>query len=417
MRDRLRAALRQTVSAGTLITIALILVGAYVSESEILQRRCPVIVRVEVGFHQLISLLDFREHKSRFVTLIEVDDGSFWHSPFSGVQPTNRRALADIARNAAEQGAVVIAVDFAWKSPLWQPGDDSIRANDNKYLLETIREIATGKVTRRPVPVVVTTGLVQQQSGEWIREPNIFEDSVYEQAGATVGHINLPLYDQRLVPLQMKAWEWNSKYQREFDSFAFKIARAYEDVTHTSPSLADNNSIREAMSAEKWVFGGFLPDQRFLKVPAQDVLKKTGKVNLCQNRIAIIGGTWHQYSENHGPPIESFRSPVGTVPGLLLHANYVESLLDGRFGKGVSPKVAVLADLALALTVYFVVRLPKGILARLGVSLALFGPILLAYALVATAGIYLDFVIPLFLVIAHLVIEHYSQTPHGAEGG
>ena len=73
--------------------------------------------------------------------------------------------------------------------------------------------------------------------------------------------------------------------------------------------------------------------------------------------------------------------------------------------------------LAFALTVYFVVRLPKGILARLGVSLALFGPILLAYALVATAGIYLDFVIPLFLVIAHLVIEHYSQTPHGAEGG
>jgi hypothetical protein len=123
-------------------------VGAYVSESTILQRRFPTIVRVELFVHRLLSHFDFREHKSKFVTLVEVDDASFWHPPFSGVQPRNRRALADIARNAAKQGAVVIAIDFAWKSPTWKSGDDSIRVKDNEYLLDTIHDITTGEVAQ-----------------------------------------------------------------------------------------------------------------------------------------------------------------------------------------------------------------------------------------------------------------------------
>jgi CHASE2 domain-containing sensor protein len=411
MKARVRAALRKTISVATLITIGLILLGSYVSESGFLRRHFPVIVSVELHFHRLLNRLDFREAKSKFVTIVEVDDSSFWHPPFSGVQPTNRRALADLALSASKQFPAVIAFDFAWKSPTWEPRDDDVRGKGNKYLLETISAIATRKkapVISKSVPVVVTTGLVDNKHGAWIREPNIFEDTAYEKAGASVGHINLPL-DPRQIPLQMKAWEWNSRYEREFDSFAFEVAEAYERAAHISPSVGDNSSIRDAMNVGEFVFGGFLDRDAFPRVSASDLLKSKGTANLCQNRIVLIGGTWHQYSENNGPLIESFRSPVGSIPGVYLHANYIESLLDGRFQKAVPAWLAVLIDLVLAVILYVASSLPQRLGARIVLFVVLFSPLAIAYVLSASAGLYLDFIIPLLLLSAHLAIDHYRE--------
>jgi len=409
MRNRLRAALQSSISMPTLIAIILIVVAAYISEESSLRRIEPIL-SIELFVHRILSRLDWRQQKSKFVTVVEVDDAAFWHPPFSGVQPTNRHALADVALAAAKQGATVIAFDFAWKAPDWHPGDDNIRTKDNGYLLQTVSQIASGKGLPRPVPIVVTTGLVDNKQGAWIREPNIFDDSAFQKAGATVGHINLP-WDPRQIPLDMKAWEWNSQYEREFDSLGLQIARAYEMAAHITPSVTEVGAIRTAIGSDKFVYGGFLERDAFPVVSATDMLASSGKARFCANRIVLIGGTWHEYSEGNGPLIESFRSSVGSVPGVYLHANYVESLLDGRFNSAVPPWLAVLVDLILAAFLTIAVRIPKKFLSRVTLLLVLLCPIFFAYVVSASLGLYLDFVVALLLLIIHLVIEHYRGEP------
>ena len=404
--------MQASVSVSTLIAFGLIVIAAFVSEDSRLHRIEPVLT-FELFVDRALSHLDWREQKSKFVTVVAVDDATFWHPPFSGVQPTSRHALADIALNAAKHGATAVAFDFAWKSPVWKPGDDNTRQKDNAYLLKTIKDITSGNRDAgvpRPVPVVVTTGLEDNKHGAWVREPNIFEDSEYKKAGASIGHINLP-WDPRQIPLDMKAWEWDSQYQREFDSFALRIATAYESATHITPPVIESSAIRDAIDTDEFVYGGFLAPSAFPSVSATDILSnKDGNAQLCANRIVLIGGTWHQYSEGNGPLIENFRSPVGSVPGVYLHANYVESLLDGRFKKAVPPWLAVLVDLILAAILTFVTRIPKKFASRMGLLLVLLSPMFFAHAISVSLGLYLDFVMALLLLVIHLVIEHYRET-------
>src|SRR5207249_3328401 len=90
----------------------------------------------------------------------------------------------------------------------------------------------------------------------------------------------------------------------------------------------------------------------FDKISATELLRGLPQASeRCRDRIVIIGGTWHQRTR-HGPPIESFLSPIGRVPGVYLHANYVEALNDDRFGPAVPRWIAMLLDLVVAVLVY-----------------------------------------------------------------
>jgi len=101
--------------------------------------------------------------------------------------------------------------------------------------------------------------------------------------------------------------------------------------------------------------------------------------------------------------IESFPSPVGSVPGLYLHANYIESLLDNRFKQSVPRWLAVILDFFLSMLMYLSFNSVTQTSKRLGVLVAFLLPLTAAYFLFANAGRYLDFMIPLSLCFIDLV--------------
>lgn len=379
-----------------------ILTAAYHSES--VRQKFPLLVDAQLYFHHVLTWFNPHSPRVERVVLAEVDDATFWHAPFSGIQPTNRRSLADLALRIANAGASVIALDFQIKSPdPSRVGDDPVRGSDNTHLLDVIRTI-----TKKGIPVVLTCGLEGNAQGEWQRQPNIFADDLLP-LGTLVGHINLPL-DHRHIPLQMRAREWDGHVIRDYDSFALKIVAAYESATHIKPETSQNPIISTAAQNREFVFGTFIRMSAFPRVSAGRLLRGSeGDLDLCRGRVVIVGGTWHSRAQNQGPLVEEFLSPIGTVPGLYLHANYVEALLADRLAAPLSTALAVILDLVLAVILYYLFQRLRWKLLLLAFF---FVPLFLAYILLTNLGIYLDFILPFTLCLVHLLFELLFK--HGA---
>ena len=48
------------------------------------------------------------------------------------------------------------------------------------------------------------------------------------------------------------------------------------------------------------------------------------------HRAVIVGAGWHVLAHSTGPVADLHMTPVGAVGGALLHANFVEAIVDGR---------------------------------------------------------------------------------------
>lgn len=384
-------ALKKLFTRETILVVALVLGWAYTFDDVL--EWFPKMVVAQLRVHQWLFSSDRRKSHVRWVTPVEVDDDTFYGPHCSGTIPTNRAFLGDLALKVAEQSPAVIAFDFQWKGMNGRAGDAQIRDKDNEHLLEAI-----AKITATGIPVVVTTGLARQADGSWIRQANVYEDSSLP-TGALVGHINLPI-DKRKIALKMKSWDWRHTRQDDLNSLSLQVISAYESELGIWPRTVDDNAIKNSATRE-WVFGGFFEPSAFPSISAQKLLDGDLRAaSLCRHRIVLIGGTWHNPD---GTLIESFPSPVGVVPGLFLHANYIESLLDNRFKQAVPKWLAVMVDFCLAMLMYLSFHSVTRTSKRIGVLAAFLLPLTIAYFLFANAGRYLDFMIPLSLCFIDLV--------------
>jgi CHASE2 domain-containing sensor protein len=389
---------RFSVRAG--LVIGMIVIWASLWEE--LQSQMPFLEAGQLKYHEWLSELNPRKSRVHWATVVEIDDESFWNEPFNGQQPTNRRALADLALTIAKAGATVIAFDIQMRSHLAEPGDSQARREDNDYLLKAI-----GQITRQGVAVVLTRGLDCNEEGECKEEPNVFKDEELP-AGASLGHINLP-YDRRYIPLRMRGESWDGTSTKYFDSFAQQIVAAYETTANVKRKTTENRFIQEAIRRDDFVYAGFIPESEFDRISAGELLKgSVSDAEKCRHRIVIIGGTWHQRA-GRGPLIESFKSPVGTIPGVYLHANYVEALNDDRFGIAAPRWAAILLDLLAAVLVYLAFLRAKRTATKIAVLFMAIVFLSAPYVFATNFGMYIDFVAVLSLCLVHLAIEHYFE--------
>jgi len=383
--------------------IVLIAVLAWAATYREVENSFPWFQSLELGMYNALSYFNIRAARAERVLVIRIDDAAFWSPPLSGEIPTNRRYLADLAKIAADGEAVVVAIDFRLNSMSSDPGDDASRKMDNDYLLHTIQDLSS-----RHVPVVLTRWLTDNGKSEWRERPLIYKPSELPR-GVRIGHINMPL-DLRQIPLRVLGWKWNDSVQENFDSFAMQIVNAYEDVKQITPRTVDDRTVKEAMQEGQFVYGGFLQEAAFRAIPARELLAYRNKLTkCCVGEIVMIGGVWHEGGSGSGPLVESFSSPVGSLPGIYMHANYVEALLDGRYKSAIPPWLAVAVDFVLAASLYYFCSFATGIgrvLAILGIYLALFCAV---FGVFANFGHYLVFMVPLVLCFIHLPAEYLSH--------
>jgi len=388
-----RASVKKALgSKSTLSVLAVVLLWTYAFHLQWVKKQFPFLVTAQLRFHQLLSHMDPMKHRAKEVAVIEIDDDTYWTPPFSGTCPTNRKALADLATAVANSGAKAIAIDFRLTSPSDTPGDDPTRGDQNQYLLDTLWEIAA-----RKIPVILTYFLVDNGHDGWKKQANIFEDASLPP-GISLGFINLPR-DKRQIPLQMTAEDWNGDSPRAVDSFALKIVDAVERKAQITPPTLQNGTILAAEMRNEYVYGTFFKPKAFCRVSAKRVLNGE---KFCQDRIVIIGANWHEAAKGVGRPIEDYPSPVGSLPGLYLHANYVESLLEDHFWPEVPIWIGEPCDLLIGMLLYILVASCDGIGGRILVSLVFLIPLCLSYLFIANLGLYFDCVLPLSLCFVHL---------------
>jgi CHASE2 domain-containing sensor protein len=388
-----------------LFTLLLVLVGTWLLHSDTVREQIPWLTSAQLQLDGALLRLNPRPAAVRYVAPVEIDDAARWNPPLSGREPTNRRYLADLVRKAAESGAAVIGIDFRLTSPNadGRPGDDPAYAEEDEYLLETLNQVSA------KTPVVITTFLaaVQARDGasRWRRLPNIYADESLPRV--RVGHLNMPR-DARQVPLDMPSFDIDRQIPGRVPSLAEQVVSAYEEVTNLQVRIQNQPLIREGNESYEFVFGGFIPRAGFRgnTILSTSLLgNDPDAVRRCQHRIVLIGGTWHEFGSGAGPVVDTFPSPAGDLPGLYMHSNYIESLLDDRYHREVPLWVGLLFDIVLGVGIYFSYGTN-----RRGWILVLFAaPLLFGYVFLANFGWYFDAMLPLTLCFVHLGMEHYEH--------
>lgn len=367
--------------------------------------------------HAALSHLDPRVPRAERVALVEIDDTTFWSDKLKGRQPVDRRILGEIVRTASDADAAVIALDLQLKSPYGdRVGDypDSEIQKADQFLLAAIQY-----ATQKGVPVILGCGLVRDNKG-LREEPGIFPRDALPALVET-GYINLPR-DMRTVPLQTVVFGGEhadvqeSLFGHELDSFALQIVGSYEKVENIEPHTKETALIARALANGDPVYVGFLKPNAFPRVSALDIAnRRTDALSRLRHRIVIVGGTWHQYSKSVGPLIENFATPTGPLPGLYVHANYVEALLDGRVKGAISWSYALLLDLILGVALIVCFHITRNTTSRLAILAVFLALVICAYLFPVNFGLYLEFVLPLGLLVIHLGSEHYLELRHRAK--
>ena len=391
---------------GRALTVLLIVFAAnLVIEFGLLTSLLPWLHSLQLKSHQLLFWMLPRPASPKWVRMVVIDDEL--HQELK--EPTDRKYLARLVRNAALGDAAVIVLDVALTVPQGhREGEDSL---ERKEMDEDLRN-AIFDAAKLGVPVIVPCWIDRSYSQQTVI-PSIYPDwmlplSVENHgrsdcaylACARRGNVN-PADDERKIPLST---ELGVSSQCE-DSLALAATTAYEQATYRRPLTSEKKTIAEEIRHHEYVFGGFLGEAQFQTIPIRELAAgKPEAMRACRTRIVIIGGKWHE-ALGQGRGVDVHETSAGAMAGMYLHANYIEALLDDRTMREISPLPALLFDLgvgALLYSSYHKANTTRGRYIVLSVFLL---PLMGAYIAFVTLGYYLDFVLPLVACFIHLSYE------------
>ncbi|HTI51111.1 MAG TPA: CHASE2 domain-containing protein [Planctomycetaceae bacterium] len=380
-----------------LVVVALILLGEWFSE---VQERNESFLALRYRTYQRLQGFGPRRAVPRFTSLVLIDDDAYWKEPSSGRVPINRRLLASIISRIAQYNPSVIALDIdlstgdettATPVESERHGKMTLRehhpfADETRELVETIADVL-------PHQVIVLSEEIGRTDGEhWTRLADVYEGFDFENDHLRTGFIQLDS-DLRKLPRPLPMRDG-----LPVDSFSIAASRA------ANPALFRH---------EKWdheVFAGFMESESFPQVTVSELLKSPDAdaarrfEEMFAHRIVLIGGAWHKLAHGRGTElIDSHETPVGTLPGVFVHANYVEALLDGReLRLGHTAHV----ELPLVIASAILLSLPLSALARVAVILGVvLVPLVFSYFAVQNVGIYFDVFLIDLLLVSHLAID------------
>ena len=163
--------------------------------------------------------------------------------------------------------------------------------------------------------LVVPALLVQNTDGSVKNSPTEVSEIIRRKDLKNIcfGYTSL-LPDNRMIP-----WRVGTKAGGFVDSLAFRAAMALDPST---PALRAQFS--NPPTATFW------KPELFPTLPASKVI--AGAKFDAFGQVIIIGGNWHIETKGVGNQSDALRdTPVGHIPGYLLHANYIASILSEVF--------------------------------------------------------------------------------------
>lgn len=354
--------------------------------------------------------------------LVFIGDQEYWSDELAGRSPIKRDYLARLIDAVDKAGADVIALDFDLRAPrLGNPQDFPTYEAENLTLVKTINEVA---LCHRPI--VLATSIRFAGTDGYVEQGNVYNShgmlpAVSLEPCPTVsrGYVQLP-YDVRRVPLPLPL---DTDPSSTVDSFATAIVKCVDPVAYARTV----NSGKDELP-----FAGYIPLNNFPVskagqeaqdksegMSASEVLDTQCATNKClRGKIVIISGNWNSRVSGVGPRVDLHGSPVGMVPGAMIHANYVEAMLNDRafsplpewLVRGVEILAVVLLALVMAL-------LSSGWLQLAAVVGATLLMLVLNFFL-QDLGMFFDFFVPTVMLLGHVVLHkiyEWWKIAHPAE--
>jgi CHASE2 domain-containing sensor protein len=380
------AARRWTYWAGVVVFIVL---GMLFSDWAARQDFWP---KARYVTYQFLTTLSWRKALPQNTVVVLVDDDEYWRGEPARRAPIKRTYLAKLLRAIDAAEPAVIAVDFDLSSPT--PDGSVVEHPDyveeTATLLRTIRELAA----RRKIVLPQNIGF--DARGDYVLASDIHSKYDFGAAAGSVGkgYIALP-YDVSRVPLALPLAGGGS-----VDSFALAIVKAYN-----ADALA-----RLPEGASHFPLGGFIEPGRFHTVAAGDVLRSApAALQRLSHRAVIVGAGWHVLAYGTGPLADLHATPVGAVGGALLHANFVEAIVDGRLFSPAGELFLKALEFFLALggALLFALRMKGaakwGIV--LGATVVLF---VASYLALQNLGVFFESFLPIVFVWLHALLHRMA---------
>ena len=339
--------------------VLILLVSALEHEDEILRLagigECDRVTFPGRDLYQRFSTSVYRNPRPHFVKLIVLSHRTEPSDVFDSAC-RKREFVAAILRRLQDIGPSVIVLDFWYPSEYCRTGKD---------LDATVALTSSVADASKRIPIVVGETSKIEQELEILGSPDLAElkkagfgrgdqilDSQLEFSGQNVTHGLVRFNcDTRRVPMFWWVYESTaaaSKPPTREPSLSFAAATRFDH------NLA--NVLRRAISKDEHPLTNFIPEAQFEPLSAIDVVCGGGTNSgadwrRCQapdltqlglrGKVIVIG---ERESDLH-------ESALGRVPGYLIHANYIESLLDDRVFRPVPASVEIILGAAVILFV------------------------------------------------------------------
>jgi CHASE2 domain-containing sensor protein len=346
--------------------------------------------------------------------LVLLDDNDYWGELLQSRTPVKRAVLADIIDKLRAAGVNTVALDVDLRSP--RPQDPSLEFPD--YLTEDgLLLDAVAAMCDNSRHVVLASSVKFGDNG-YEKLPSIYTsaEKVIDKVprrnlGCVVqGYIQLP-FDMRRLPGTIDLADGG-----HLDSMSLAVTGIADPFAHdaaagnTGDGFRFSEYLTEADFAAK---GG----RQFIFSGAQIEDMDAGWLrNQLADKLVFIGAKWHTTAYGTGPAIDQHDSPGNFEAGVMLHANYVEAMLDrtGTFAP-ISDEKAELLEIGLALVLAIIGVLEihtawKWAAFIIGIVLSA----LFTYSLLQNLGLFLDFAIPLLMIVVHTFIEEGIKLVHEA---
>jgi len=155
-------------------------------------------------------------------------------------------------------------------------------------------------------------------------------------------------------------------------------------------------------------YGDYLEPGKFPQLSASSVMSIDNSL-LRENvagKLVLIGSNWHRLAWGTGPLNDSHLTPVGSISGVFVHANYAEAILETDYHRQPPDWFADAVEglVLLSMAVLFAGKMNSWKKMAVVVS-ATFLFITLGYMLLQNLGIYFDFLIPLVFLMLHVLAD------------
>ena len=245
------------------------------------------------------------------IAIVQIDDESIAKT---AQWPWPRSLHAELVDDLAADGAALIGYDVTFGSPSEDPAQD-------RALATAIRD--AGSV------VLAETATFEGQANDVLRARELFEPiPELAEAAAAVGHANtFPDTDGvvRALPPVIESPEGEP-----VPSLSLQLARlatASEGAISVPPDGVQAGPLFVPTGDVHLLDLNFAPTESFLTVPAVDVLEGNVPEGTFEGKIVLIGATALGLGDLVPTPLDK----AGRQPGVLVHANALNTILRGSF--------------------------------------------------------------------------------------